>query len=69
MSLVFKADISALKRAILLQNVNQSALSQKAGVTPATVQRVLKGKPCNVGTANKLSEALRMPVAELFTCD
>lgn len=69
MSFTYKANVVALRRALLKANMGQTELSKQSNVTSSTLQKVVAGRSCTVATCNKIAKALGVPVTHLFTCD
>ena len=58
-----------MQRARIARGWNRVQLAAKAGVTAQSISRIEKGENAGPATAKKISDALGIPVDELFTID
>lgn len=61
-----RLDRKKLVCAMMDKNLNTKQLAEKAGVSRATTCSIKNGKSCNYDTAEKLANALGVPVTKLI---
>lgn len=60
-----RIDRIKLKTELAKRDMRQSELTKLAGVSKGTISGVMNGRSCNEETAEKIAEALKMPLEEL----
>lgn len=55
----------AIKHILLDKSMRQTELSEKAGITRATISAICNGKSCSNETAQKIAKALDVKIEEL----
>lgn len=55
-----------LRQAREAHGLSQDELTRRAGISYGTVRRIEKGKSYTIETADKLAQALNLPLAEVW---
>lgn len=60
-----RIDRIKLKTALIKQDLRQSQLADATGLSKGTIAGVANGKSCSLKTAEKIAEALNIPLEKL----